>query len=115
MRRLAVLLGLALVVSTAAKAEDLYKPYRFCVASSAARKEIYYSAVFKLDSDESLSNGWRQHLLLYHSGADAGSMDCSQASETKAGALVARDSAVSHLRRGGMDLRAVDTDWTPGH
>ena len=115
MRREAALLGLALVFTTVAQAADLYKPYRFCVASSAARKELYYSAVFKLASDESLNNAWRQHLLLYHSGADVGSMDCSQASETKVSASVARDAAVSHLRRGETNLRAIDTDWTPGH
>ncbi len=115
MIREAVLLGLALITTAAARAEDIYKPYRFCVASSLARKEIYYSDVFKLNSDDSLDNAWRQHLLLYHSGADPASMDCGQASETKASALVARDSAVSYLRRGQADLRAVDTEWTPGH
>ena len=110
-----VMFSLALVATGTAKAQDIYKPYRFCVASSSGRKEIYYSDVFKLTSDEALRNGWRQHLLLYHSDADPGSMDCTQAAETKSSALAARTSAVTYLRRGDADLRAVDTEWTPGH
>ena len=109
--------GLALiaVAGAAAKAQDLYKPYRFCVASSVVRKEIYYSDVFKLTSDEALNDEWRQHLLLYHSSAEAASLDCSQASETKISALAARDSTLNGLRRRAVGLRAVDTEWTPHH
>ncbi len=117
MRRAAVVFGLALIAAAgaAAKAQDLYKPYRFCVASSLIKKEIYYSDVFKLTSDEALDNEWRQHLLLYHPSAEAASIDCSQASETRLSALAARDSALNGLRRRDVGLRVVDTEWTPHH
>ena len=109
------LLALIAAGGLQARAQGVPHDYHFCVASSQAAREIYYSDAFRLYSDQGVRSQWKQHLLLHHPGADDASLDCSQGADSREGALANRAIALNNIRHRAMGLHTVDTQWTPGY